>query len=42
MPHSDLTVNFAGGPEPFVVADMVRCPNTSPKIDLWDCLVKRK
>jgi hypothetical protein len=42
MPHQDLQVNFAGGPEPFVVANMTRCPNAEPVVDVWDCLVPHK
>jgi hypothetical protein len=39
VPHSDLQVEFAGGTEPFHVAQMTRCPKTQPVFDIWDCLV---
>lgn len=39
VPHADLQVEFAGGPEPFRVAQMSRCPKTQPVFDIWDCLV---
>ena len=42
MPHQDLEVSFAGGQERFIVASMVRCPNTKPVVDIYDCLVPRK
>src|SRR5450631_2122403 len=42
VPHQELVVSFAGGSEPFVVASMVRCPNSTPKIDVWDCMVPHK
>ena len=39
LPHRDLDVNFAGGPEPYVVARLRKCPNYSPTTnDIWECL----
>jgi len=42
VPHAELTVRFAGGKEPFAVAEMARCPNTTPVVDIYDCMVPRK
>ena len=43
VPHRDLEVHFAGGPEPYVVATLKRCPNYHPKSnDLWECLSPSK
>ncbi len=42
VPHQDFEVAFAGGKEPFIVANMTRCPNTAPIVDIWDCLVPHK
>lgn len=39
VPHTDLQVEFAGGPEAFRVAQMTRCPKAQPVFDVWDCLV---
>ena len=39
VPHTELQVEFAGGHEPFRVAQMTRCPKTQPVFDIWDCLV---
>lgn len=38
-PKRDLEVSFAGGPEPYVVARMRKCPFYEPKTaDIWECL----
>jgi len=42
LPDRSLEVRFAGGPEPFSVAQLKRCPSQSPRSDKWDCLVPRK
>ena len=42
VPHGDLVVEFAGGIEPFHSAQMKRCPNTEPQVDVWDCMVPQK
>ena len=40
VPHRDLSVHFAGGPEPYVVAAMRKCPEYQPKTDdIWECLM---
>jgi len=39
LPNRDLEVHFAGGPEPYVIAKLRKCPNYSPKSDdIWECL----
>lgn len=39
-PKRDLEVNFAGGPEPYTVATMRKCPYFKPATsDIWECLV---
>lgn len=43
VPHRDLEVHFAGGPEPYVVAALRKCPNYSPASqDIWECLAPAK
>jgi len=42
VPHGDYQVEFAGGNEPPHTAQMTRCPNTTPKFDIWDCMVPLK
>lgn len=42
VPHGDYQVEFSGGKEAPIVAQMTRCPNTTPKFDIWDCMVPRK
>src|SRR5271165_733818 len=43
IPDRELEVAFAGGPEPFTVATMTRCPgNKTTTGDIWDCLVPHK
>jgi hypothetical protein len=42
VPDRELEVAFAGGPEPFTVATMTRCPGAKPNVDIWDCLVPHK
>ncbi len=42
VPHRELAVSFSGGTEPFAVATMTRCPNTTPVVDVYDCMVPRK
>lgn len=38
-PHRDLEIQFAGGPEPYVVATMKKCPFYKPSSDdIWECL----
>lgn len=38
-PHRDLAIQFAGGPEPYVVATMKKCPFYKPNSDdIWECL----
>jgi hypothetical protein len=40
VPHRDLEVQFAGGPEPYVVAKLKKCPFSKPKSeDIWECLL---
>ena len=39
VPHRDLEINFAGGPEPYVVTTLKKCPYYSPtSYDIWECL----
>ena len=39
MPHRDIEVDFAGGPEPYVVAKLRKCPFYEPKSeDVYECL----
>ncbi|MCM8621968.1 MAG: hypothetical protein NFW16_09575 [Candidatus Accumulibacter sp.] len=39
VPHRDIEVNFAGGPEPYVVAKLRKCPNYTPRSDdIYECL----
>jgi len=39
IPHRDLVVHFAGGPEAYVVATLRKCPDYLPKTDdIWECL----
>jgi hypothetical protein len=39
VPHRDLTIHFAGGPEPYVVATLKQCPYYQPSSDdIWECL----
>lgn len=43
VPHRDIQVNFAGGPEPYTVATLRKCPNYSPATeDIWECLAPAK
>jgi hypothetical protein len=43
VPHRDLTVSFAEGPEAATVVSMQKCPNYNPKTDdVWQCLVPAK
>lgn len=43
VPHRDLEVQFAGGPEPYVVAKLKKCPYFSPASDdIWECLAPAK
>ena len=43
VPHRDLVVNFAGGPEPYVVATLKKCPYYKPTSDdIWECLAPAK
>jgi hypothetical protein len=39
VPHRDLEVHFAGGPEPYIVATLKKCPFYKPTSDdIWECL----
>jgi hypothetical protein len=39
VPHQDFEINFAGGPEPYVISAMKKCPYYKPKSDdIWECL----
>lgn len=39
VPHRDMEVHFAGGPEPYTVARLKKCPSYSPKDDdIYECL----
>ncbi|MGZ5785780.1 MAG: hypothetical protein ACXWJM_07650 [Ramlibacter sp.] len=39
VPHHDFAINFAGGPEPYVVAQVKQCPFYKPNgDDIWECL----
>ena len=39
VPHRDLVIQFAGGPEPYVVATLKKCPHYTPTSDdIWECL----
>lgn len=39
VPHRELEVNFAGGPEPYTVASLKTCPGYKPSTDdIWACL----
>jgi hypothetical protein len=43
LPNRDLEVHFAGGPEPYTVAKMKKCPSYQPKsADIWECLMPQK
>jgi hypothetical protein len=43
VPHRDLVVHFAGGPEPYVVATLKKCPFYKPTTDdIWECLAPAK
>ena len=43
VPHRDLVVQFAGGPEPYVVATLKKCPYYKPTSDdIWECLAPAK
>ena len=43
VPHRDLVIEFAGGPEPYVVATLKKCPNYRPHSDdIWECLAPEK
>ena len=43
VPHRDLVIEFAGGPEPYVVAKLKKCPYSKPiSEDLWECLAPAK
>jgi hypothetical protein len=38
-PNRELEVGFAGGPEPYVIAQMRKCPYYTPSsADIWECL----
>jgi hypothetical protein len=40
VPHRDMEVHFAGGPEPYTIAKMKQCPSYSPKDDdIYECLM---
>ena len=40
VPNRELVVSFAGGPEPYIVSSMKKCPFYSPSSgDIWECLV---
>ncbi len=42
-PHHDFVVNFAGGPEKYVVAALKKCPYYAPTSDdIWECLAPAK
>ena len=39
LPHRDIEVNFAGGPEPYTVVKLRKCSFYSPKSeDIYECL----
>ncbi len=38
VPHGDFSVEFVDGKE-VRTAHMMRCPNTAPKADIWNCMV---
>ena len=43
VPHRDLEIHFAGGPENYTVATLRRCPNFNPTTDdIWECLAPAK
>lgn len=43
VPHRDLVVHFAGGPEPYVLATLKKCPYYTPATDdIWECLAPAK
>jgi hypothetical protein len=43
VPHRDLVIEFAGGPEPYVVATLKKCPYYKPTSDdIWECLAPAK
>jgi hypothetical protein len=42
-PHLDMEVHFAGGPEPYVIAKLKKCPDYQPKgSDIYECLAPAK
>jgi len=43
VPHRDLEIHFAGGPEPYTVTKLRKCPYYSPASDdIWECLAPAK
>jgi len=43
LPHRDLEINFAGGPEPYIVTTLKKCPYYNPATDdIWECLAPAK
>ena len=39
LPHRDLQVAFAGGPEPYIIAKLKKCPHYKPTgEDIFECL----
>lgn len=43
VPHRDLEVQFAGGPEPYVVVKLKKCPYSKLTTDdVWECLSPEK
>ena len=43
VPHGDFAVSFAGGPEPYVVVKLRKCPSYQPKTDdIYECLASEK
>ncbi len=43
VPHGDLAVAFAGGPEAYVVVSLRKCPGYQPKgEDIYECLASEK
>ena len=39
VPHRDLVIHFAGGPEPYIITTLKKCPFYKPASDdIWECL----
>jgi hypothetical protein len=39
VPHGDFQVDFTSGTDTVRTAQMSRCPNVAPSVDIWDCML---